>query len=309
MLAACLGCASVMTQANEPAPALKPSVELGVRPAAPAEALPQNESAPTAPLDLRIERAVTAPPAAPTSAAPKPIESPTAAPAPSATSAAEPAAAPVAPPAVAQPPTVPTPSAAARSLDPRRPITRAPVQVGDIWAYLRNVAGSEPTVIEQQVVNVNKDGISLKNQLRGAFDSQTNVYSREWNLLASGFSDYEPALAYYSFSLYPGKKWRVVSSLRHVGQRDQVARVVASGEVLDWEEIEVPAGKFLTLKVRVLIEAADPGEPDRTFRTEEFHWYAREVMRPVRVSSVTTATDGKPTAETIELVAFRLSDQ
>ncbi len=298
------------TYATDPAPTLKPSTELGAKPE-PATVQAPTDSPTAAPLDLRIERdarflpppAVAVPAAAPS--APSAPAAPSAEPTPPAR-LAEPQPPSVTPPAPAA--AAPSVSGGNQALDPRRPITRAPVRVGDIWAYLRSVAGAEPTVIEQQVVDVNKDGISLKNQLRGSFDSQTNVYSREWNLLASGFSDYDPPLAYYSFSLYPGKKWRVVSSLRHVGQRDQIARVTAQGEALEWEEVEVPAGKFLTLKVRVLIEAADPGEATRTFRTEEFHWYARDVMRPVRVISVTTTTDGKPVAETIELVAFRFAE-
>ena len=191
--------------------------------------------------------------------------------------------------------------------DPRTdtgPVPRPQVQTGDEWIYRRSSARLV-SVVQQAVVQVTADGISLRAQQPGSPDSSVAVYDRHWGLLASGYNDYRPALAYYSFPLYVGKRWGIDSAVGNFGA-GQSGRMKGEGRALGWETVEVPAGKFLAMKVEVTIATADPGDANRRLAVRETHWNARTVLRPVRVISETTVADEAPQVETVELLAYRI---
>lgn len=169
----------------------------------------------------------------------------------------------------------------------------------------RRTTGPSIRALRQTVVSVSEQGISLKTEVPGSQDSSTTIHDREWGLLGSGYNDYRPALAYYSFPLYPGKRWGIDSRVSNFGA-DQSGRMKGEGRALDWEVVAVPAGRFLTLKIEVEIETADPGDPQRIVKVRERHWYAREVLRPVRVESETTIAGEAASRETIELLSYSI---
>ncbi|MBL8383663.1 MAG: hypothetical protein JNM90_11330 [Burkholderiales bacterium] len=181
---------------------------------------------------------------------------------------------------------------------------RPQVQPGDAWVYRRRGAGGE-RVLRQTVTAVSDGGISLRTEEPGSPDSSVTVHDRQWGLLGSGFNDYRPALAYYSFPLYPGKRWGIDSTVGNFGA-GQSGRMRGEGRAIGWEEVTVPAGRFLALRIEVFIETADPGDDKRVLSVREEHWYARAVMRPVRVASVAGLAGEAPAAETVELVSYRL---
>ena len=184
------------------------------------------------------------------------------------------------------------------------PIIKPPVQAGDEWIY-RRVSGTGTVLLRQRVTGVNENGISLRTELAGSIESTTAVYDREWGLLGSGYNDYLPALNYYAFSLYPGKRWRINAGVSNFGA-GQKSRISGEGTALAFEEITVAAGRFTALKIIVEMEISDPGDAARIVRVKETHWYVREVMRPVRVESVTQLAAEAARVETIELVSYRL---
>ena len=209
----------------------------------------------------------------------------------------------------AQAPTgaVRTPPAAQARVDPRADtglVPRPAVQNGDEWIYRRGT-GRESRVVHQSVSGINEKGISLKTEVPGSGESAVAVYDREWRLLGSGFNDYSPALAYYAFPLYPGKRWGIDSQVSNFGA-GQSGRMKGEGRAVHWEEVEVPAGRFLALKIEISIDAADPGDPARVFTVRETHWYSRLVLRPVKVISQTVAAGAPATSETVELVSYRV---
>ena len=183
-------------------------------------------------------------------------------------------------------------------------LRRPALQTGDQWIY-RRASGPVSRAVRQTVVNVNEQGISLKTEEAGSQDSSTTIHDRDWGLLGSGYNDYRPALAYYSFPLYPGKRWGIDSRVSNFGA-DQSGRMKGEGRALDWEVVDVPAGRFLSLKIEVVIETADPGDPKRVVTVRENHWYAREVLRPVRVESATTIAGEAASRETIELLSYTI---
>jgi len=203
-----------------------------------------------------------------------------------------------------RPPVKPAPP---RQIDPAIDtglLLRPAVQTGDEWVYRRST-GRSSRVMRQTITGVNEKGMTLKTEDIGSADSSVAVHDRDWGLLGSGFNDYSPALAYYSFPLYPGKRWGVDSSVSNFGA-GLSGRMKGEGRALGWETVEAPAGRFLAMKIELLIETADPGDPQRTLVVRERHWYSRVAMRPVRVESEATIAGEAPRSETVELLSFRI---
>ena len=204
-----------------------------------------------------------------------------------------------------QPPAKPAPKP--REIDPAIDtglLMRPAVQTGDEWIYRRS-SGRSSRVMRQTLTGVNDKGMTLKTEDIGSQDSSVAVHDRDWGLLGSGFNDYNPALAYYSFPLYAGKRWGIDSSVSNFGA-GQSGRMKGEGRALGWETVEVPAGRFLAMKIEVRIETADPGDPQRTLLVREQHWYSRVTMRPVRVESEAVIAGEAPRSETIELVSYKI---
>jgi hypothetical protein len=196
------------------------------------------------------------------------------------------------------------PASPASPATDRGPIVRPPVQAGDRWTY-RQSSGAASGITRQTIRQVSEDGISLVSQALNSFDSQTAIYSRQWGLIASGFNDYNPPLAYYSFPLYPGKRWGIDSTVSNFGA-GQKSRIKGEARVEGWEEVQTQLGSFLALKIEIDMETSDPGDANRILKIRETHWYSRLVMRPVRVES-RTELGGQPVSqETVQLLEFRL---
>ncbi len=202
---------------------------------------------------------------------------------------------------------LPPPPPPGPRIDPRDdtgPIVRPPVQSGDQWVYRRS-NGKSSMVLRQSAQRVSQEGIALRTELDNSPDSSTALYNREWSLVASGYNDYMPALRYYAFPLYVGKRWSIDSALSNFGA-GQTSRVKGEAAAVRWEQVEVPAGKFLALRIEIDMETADPGDAERKVRVRETHWYARTVLRAVKVESHSIVGEGVPSTEIIELMAYRM---
>ncbi|HEX4325383.1 MAG TPA: hypothetical protein VH105_01115 [Burkholderiales bacterium] len=268
--------------AEQPAPAPAPA----------ADAMPR----------LAPSTTLSAPEATP-APAPEPVTPPPAAPAAAPEPSPAPATAPEAAPG-AEAPAVPPPGT---PVDPRAdtgPIVKPPVHAGDSWIYRRS-DGKSSMVMRQTAAKVTDEGIALRTELARSADSSTALYDREWGLLASGYNDYRPVLRYYAFPLYAGKRWSINSAVSNFGA-GQTSRVKGEAWATGWEQVEVPAGKFLALKIEIDIETVDPGSPQRVLRVRETHWYARTVLRPVKVESHAVVGDAAPTGEVIEMLSYRM---
>ncbi|HEY4374578.1 MAG TPA: hypothetical protein VGN52_21830 [Burkholderiales bacterium] len=331
------GTATAQSPAASEAPVPAPSA------AAPPQAEAQPQLAPATTLGAPD---AGSPAAAPSLAAPQTVTPevvapralpPAMAPAPSPTPAA-PAAAPgaatpgtsAAPPASAAPPPLPAaapeapgaqpaekgdepkanaPPTPSKPVDPRidtGPIVKPPVHAGDSWLYRRS-NGKNSVAMRQTAVKVSDDVIALRTELLRSPDNSTVLYDREWGLMASGYNEYRPALHYYSFPLYAGKRWSINTAISNFGAA-QTSRVKGEAWATGWEQVEVPAGRFLALRIEIDVETSDPGNPDRTVRVRETHWYVRTVLRPVKVESHSVVGNAEPTGETVEMLSYRMGD-
>ena len=184
------------------------------------------------------------------------------------------------------------------------PLVRPDVAVGDEWVFRRTSAAGA-RLMRQSITAVAPDSISLKTEEAGSLDSSVAVHDRHWGLLASGFNDYRPALAYYVYPLYPGKRWGIDSAVSNFGA-GQSGRIRGEGMAIGWEEIVVPAGRFAALRVEVTLETSDPGDAARVVRVREVHWLAAQALRAVRVQSEVEVAGEDVRRETVELMSFRI---
>ncbi len=184
------------------------------------------------------------------------------------------------------------------------PITRPQVRVGDEWIYRRG-QGNTRVLIRQRVTQVSEDSMSLMTEAAGSTDTSTAVYDRQWGLRASGFNTYGPALAYYVFPLYPGKRWRIESTVDNFGA-GQASKIAGEGVAAGFELVDTQAGQFVALKVLIELDTSDPGDAAHRVKVRETHWYARDMLRAVRVESATQIGTDAPQQETVELLRYKL---
>lgn len=293
--------AYAQTQESAPAaearPQLAPSTTLGSPD--PAPPVPAPEVVEPRPAPAAVPAPAQAPPLATAPAAPAPEPAPSSAP----------AAAPEGPAAASPSSQAEAPKPVPAPLDPRidtGPIVKPPVHAGDMWMYRRNT-GRNSAVMRQTVARLSDEAIALRTELVNSPDSSTALYDREWNLTASGYNEYRPALRYYSFPLYAGKRWSINTAVSNFGA-GQTGRVKGEAWATGWEQVEVPAGRFLALRIEIDIETTDPSNPERAVRVRETHWYVRTVLRAVKVESHAVVGDAQPTGETVEMIGYRFGD-
>jgi hypothetical protein len=86
-------------------------------------------------------------------------------------------------------------------------------------------------------------------------------------------------LQLYSFPLQVGGKWTTTSVVSGNPSKDLQT---ANGEVVGWEDVVTPSGKFHALKIEVYLSATKNGQ--QVSQTLETTWYAPEVKHAVRTS-------------------------
>ena len=108
---------------------------------------------------------------------------------------------------------------------------------------------------------------------------------------------------WFAFPLYPGKTWRDKYNWELLGAAPAKGKAEDHGSVLGWEDVTVPAGTFLALKVVVLSRYYGAGgyNDDSTLT----FWYVPEVNRFVKFDYRDTF-DGALLAE---LVSYKPSAQ
>ncbi|MBI2025593.1 hypothetical protein HYT04_02295 [Candidatus Kaiserbacteria bacterium] len=161
------------------------------------------------------------------------------------------------------------------------PTANAPdIRVGDAW--VDKVNGAEKT---STVTKTSEDTLTVN-----LWGTET-VLTKEGNTL-TGYSafnrpiSYSPYLDTFSFPLYPGKKWSSSWSWSGGGYRGNGSTYGKAGT---WENISVPAGTFLAIRVDVT-HSWESGSMTITY------WYAPEVNRFVKY---------KGPLGSLELVTYR----
>jgi len=150
------------------------------------------------------------------------------------------------------------------------------------WVRLDVVAVAPGEV----TVNFTRSGEQKADERWDAFGNWQQVGSRGWDWLAqlggrSKRIDFVPALPLYRFPLQPGASWaETVRAADPEGGRKIEIRLFA--KALKWEEVTVPAGKFMALKIRRTLTPEESGEfRSRTIVTL-LDWYSPQTAGSVR---------------------------
>ena len=107
-------------------------------------------------------------------------------------------------------------------------------------------------------------------------------YTAEWNaVVAPNGESYTPDAQTFRFPLAVGAEWPSVFEMRRPHARGFGMRFKRTAKVIGWEEIEVPAGRYRALRVRVEgpWERVDVQVSGRSTTTM---WYAPAVKRWVK---------------------------
>jgi hypothetical protein len=163
-------------------------------------------------------------------------------------------------------------------------------------------------VAERKIISIDGDRVKVTSRNLKSSYVRTLFYSRQWNLFSSRVPtgdglDYEPAVKYYDFPLFPGKTWSGNSTERNI-KTGQVREHRLSAEVGDYETITVPAGTFQTIKVTIKNQAKDIVTGQVTSGTD-VSWYAPAVKRSIK-SELTTFNpeEGRDDVQIAQLVRY-----
>jgi len=168
---------------------------------------------------------------------------------------------------------------------------------GMAWTYQQreDITGRAVGAVRLEIVTIASGAVSVDLTLAGEqavterWDATGNwqqVGSRGWDWLArlggrSKMIEFVPALALYQFPLRPGASW---VDTAHAVDPDSGRKTELKlfAKAIRWEEVTVPAGKFLALKVRRTIAPNDPAEFRSRTTVSLVDWYSPQVSGSVR---------------------------
>lgn len=162
---------------------------------------------------------------------------------------------------------------------PAEPVPRPEVKVGDRWTYRASAGYLDTGVSEFEIrVTLVDDksiaGFATRKSDGKEFDA---IWTPEWNSVSNidGMA-YRPSTGLLRFPLAVGNRHSASYEAERPRDGKGITRPSLTTTVADWETIEVPAGKFRTLR----IEASYDGVPNGP---HVILWYAPEVKRHVRL--------------------------
>lgn len=202
-------------------------------------------------------------------------------------------------------PTAAVPSPSAGSFPAQAP--QPDIRVGNRYRYLTTaLAGDKPaSLIDREVTSMDADKVTVGIYNVGASaPSRLTFYDRQWNYLGSEGANlsaqFVPALKYFDFPLYPGKRWTLTSVETQSPSGRQKTHAV-DGTVGNWQMLSVAGGTYRALPVTVRMRTTDGAA---TLDTTDESWYAPEVARTVKSTIHTCDGNGKTDSRIIELQQF-----
>ena len=208
------------------------------------------------------------------------------------------------------------PSAAksdAPSPPPSQVVDLPRVSIGDRW--VTEVVDHQDAKLnyraERMVTDVSNDRIVTSVRTVGKDYIRSVEYNGQWALMATNLpsgstTTYSPALPYLSFPLQPGKSWeaRVVETDAEGKARVHEIRAVVIGS---WETVQVPAGTFNALMVRLSDDISIDGVIVQ--QGQDISWYAPDVRRTVKTEeSSFNPASGERRRRTVSLVEYSLQN-
>lgn len=189
-------------------------------------------------------------------------------------------------------------------------IPRPDVKKDDSWTYRgTNAVGPAQHIYVTEVTHVDETVIITVTTVTDGKDINTvknareidSTWTRDWNAVITHTGRiYVPHAGTFKFPLEPGSVHDIRYELRRRSDARTLSAGVGSGEVVGWESVEVPAGRFRAMKVRQRAVWQTPGIAGQSVFDIIF-WYVPEVRRWVKLET----TSMPPLIE--ELVSYQLA--
>ena len=171
------------------------------------------------------------------------------------------------------------------------------IEVGDSWTYRGHPDGEY-----ELKITFTDDKTVLAVQVHKNGKEVDSTWTRGWNPISSQSGRlFKPYFNIFQFPLKVGDKHKIPNL--EVSRKD--LKITEnwynfSSTVIGWESVDVPAGRFLTLKIEVIgtIQSSQGSRP-----AEVILWYSPRVKRYVKLY-----TGGPKIGWTEELTSYKLVD-
>lgn len=185
------------------------------------------------------------------------------------------------------------------------------IKIGDSWTYNRldGWTGLKQYSYVTVVTSVNEQEIRTQSGPTSNHATSSTTYDKNFNHMVTERGDEknitDPFYPHYSFPLKVGKTWEQEMTFTRPSRKG-VSWL--RGEVLGWEEVNVPAGKFKALKIEVggAYRLLWQGRNDAG-RIADTIWYAPEVKTVVKRNYETFWYTMKTAHDVYELVEYKVS--
>jgi hypothetical protein len=182
------------------------------------------------------------------------------------------------------------------------------VRVGDQWTYSRKneITGIPGNTYTATVTEITPQEIVTSNTAQGKEeeDLTNDSFDHDWNAVASGPWRYKPHDGPgIHLPLEVGKEWRFEYFQINVRTNARF-KVSSITKVLGRESVTTPAGSFDAFKIERQARAFNIAAPSIVSESQVVLWYAPEVNRWVRRTSLTKLEKRTRSKTSEELTAF-----
>ncbi len=160
--------------------------------------------------------------------------------------------------------------------------------VGDKWVFTTGAVEIVNADQKSYTLNFSDDLCLLERQGLNQIILDKSTLNRIYALEGKKLKKYTAGMAkILDFPIYPGKKWEYAYSMSALyglaGSLREVCDHNENFQILGWEDIAVPAGKYKTIKmeyIRTTVRCTYA--PGLDVKRKTFYWYSPEVKYFVR---------------------------
>lgn len=207
---------------------------------------------------------------------------------------------------VIETPTVPVDVPVACTTTTDQCIQKPSLKIGDRWVYKKTDLYNNQEIerFEQKITGLNMDDVRWEVKgLSGTYAGKT--FKRFSDRSTDGFSNrniLEGKVVPFLFPLEVGKTWKHSAKWKRTSGTGTVTTDIKA-EVLGWEDVDVPAGKFKALKIEHYNNyVGTDGQNSWTGSSVETFWYIAEIKRFAKIEFVDRNRGGDRT--TTELIEY-----
>jgi len=183
-------------------------------------------------------------------------------------------------------------------------IVKPEIRVGDRWTYRStNLFAPGTHDVDNRVSFASDKVILVITTSKGGDKEVDTSWTPEWNAVKPlGEIMFRPDSGVFRFPMRAGDKYAVNYELLRPRLNTVLSKTTGAVTVMDWETVEVPAGKFRAMRLE-LDSMVQPTDGSRGFRRQSTVWYVPDVRRWVKVLISTPKLNASE-----ELLEYKLNE-